>query len=222
MQIVIAGKAHPKDQPGKSYIREIVQLSRDPDLWKHVVFVEDYDMKVAREMVQGVDLWLNNPRRGEEACGTSGMKAGHQRRAQPEHSGRLVRRSLRNLRRLGHRRPRALFRRSGRAARQRHLLPAGKRNRADVLRAPRTDAARVDAAREAVADVHQPAVRLPAHGARIHDASFTTRRTRSTCALRAERLSAQVREKARWNARIREVWDRVRFVEAGAGAGAAR
>jgi glycogen phosphorylase len=75
VQIVIAGKAHPKDQPGKSYIREIVQLSRDPDLWKHVVFLEDYDMKVAREMVQGVDLWLNNPRRGEEACGTSGMKA---------------------------------------------------------------------------------------------------------------------------------------------------
>ena len=46
MQIVIAGKAHPKDQPGKTYIREVVQLSRDPELWKHVVFVEDYDMKV--------------------------------------------------------------------------------------------------------------------------------------------------------------------------------
>jgi glycogen phosphorylase len=75
VQIVIAGKAHPKDHPGKSYIREIVQFSRDPDLWKHVVFLEDYDMKVAREMVQGVDLWLNTPRRGEEACGTSGMKA---------------------------------------------------------------------------------------------------------------------------------------------------
>src|SRR5580692_3205690 len=75
VQIVIAGKAHPKDQPGKSFIREIVQLSRDPELWKHLVFLEDYDMKVGREMVQGVDLWLNNPRRGEEACGTSGMKA---------------------------------------------------------------------------------------------------------------------------------------------------
>jgi starch phosphorylase len=75
VQLVIAGKAHPKDQPGKSFIREVVQFSRDPDLWKHVVFVEDYDMKVGREMVQGVDLWLNNPRRGEEACGTSGMKA---------------------------------------------------------------------------------------------------------------------------------------------------
>jgi starch phosphorylase len=75
VQIVIAGKAHPKDHPGKTFIRDIIQLSRDPDLWKHVVFVEDYDMKVARELVQGVDLWLNNPRRGEEACGTSGMKA---------------------------------------------------------------------------------------------------------------------------------------------------
>ncbi|MDQ6665251.1 MAG: alpha-glucan family phosphorylase, partial [Acidobacteriota bacterium] len=75
VQIIIAGKAHPKDQPGKTFIREIVALSRDPELWKHVVFVEDYDMKVAREMLQGVDVWLNTPRRGEEACGTSGMKA---------------------------------------------------------------------------------------------------------------------------------------------------
>ncbi|MDQ6675789.1 MAG: alpha-glucan family phosphorylase [Acidobacteriota bacterium] len=75
VQIVIAGKAHPKDQPGKTFIREIVQLSRDPELWKHVVFIEDYDMKVGRELVQGVDVWLNTPRRGEEACGTSGMKA---------------------------------------------------------------------------------------------------------------------------------------------------
>jgi starch phosphorylase len=75
VQILIAGKAHPKDQPGKTFIREIAQLARDPQLWKHIVFVEDYDMKVARELVQGVDLWLNNPRRGEEACGTSGMKA---------------------------------------------------------------------------------------------------------------------------------------------------
>jgi starch phosphorylase len=75
VQILIAGKAHPRDQPGKTFIREIAQLARDPQLWKHIVFVEDYDMKVARELVQGVDLWLNTPRRGEEACGTSGMKA---------------------------------------------------------------------------------------------------------------------------------------------------
>jgi starch phosphorylase len=75
VQIIIAGKAHPKDQPGKTLIREIVQYSRDPELQKRLVFLEDYDIEVARELVQGVDLWLNNPRRGEEACGTSGMKA---------------------------------------------------------------------------------------------------------------------------------------------------
>ncbi len=76
VQILIAGKAHPKDQPGKSFIREVVQMTRDPDLFGKIVFLEDYDIRVGRELVQGVDLWLNNPRRGEEACGTSGMKAG--------------------------------------------------------------------------------------------------------------------------------------------------
>lgn len=76
VQVIVSGKAHPKDQPGKQFIREIVQLSRDPELWHQLVFIEDYDMKVARELVQGVDIWLNTPRRGEEACGTSGMKAG--------------------------------------------------------------------------------------------------------------------------------------------------
>jgi len=76
VQIVIAGKAHPKDLPGKTLIREIMQLSRDPEISKHIVFVEDYSTEVARELVQAADLWLNTPRRGEEACGTSGMKAG--------------------------------------------------------------------------------------------------------------------------------------------------
>jgi glycogen phosphorylase len=76
VQIVIAGKAHPKDLPGKTLIREIIQLTRDPEISKHIVFVEDYSIEVARELVQGVDLWVNTPRRGEEACGTSGMKAG--------------------------------------------------------------------------------------------------------------------------------------------------
>ena len=76
VQIVIAGKAHPLDIPGKTLIREIVQYSRYPELEQHIVFVEDYGIHVAREMVQGVDVWLNTPRRGEEACGTSGMKAG--------------------------------------------------------------------------------------------------------------------------------------------------
>lgn len=76
VQFVIAGKAHPDDHPGKRLIRDIIQLSRDPEISKRLVFVEDYGIEVSRVMVQGVDLWLNNPRRGEEACGTSGMKAG--------------------------------------------------------------------------------------------------------------------------------------------------
>jgi starch phosphorylase len=76
VQVVIAGKAHPSDTPGKTLIREIVLHSRAEDLRNHIVFVEDYSIQVARELVGGVDIWLNNPRRGEEACGTSGMKAG--------------------------------------------------------------------------------------------------------------------------------------------------
>jgi glycogen phosphorylase len=76
VQLVMAGKAHPQDTPGKSLIKDIVQISRDPELSHRVVFVEDYGIHVAREMVQGVDVWLNTPRRGEEACGTSGMKSG--------------------------------------------------------------------------------------------------------------------------------------------------
>ncbi len=76
VQILIAGKAHPKDIPGKTLIREIFQLSRDPEIANRLIFVEDYSIAVARELVHGVDVWLNNPRRGEEACGTSGMKAG--------------------------------------------------------------------------------------------------------------------------------------------------
>ena len=75
VQIIIAGKAHPQDNPGKQFIREIIQFTRDPEFSRYIAFIEDYDIEVGRELVQGVDLWLNNPRRGEEACGTSGMKA---------------------------------------------------------------------------------------------------------------------------------------------------
>jgi glycogen phosphorylase len=75
VQIIIAGKAHPKDDPGKRLIQEIYQFTRNPEFARHITFIEDYDIQVGRELVQGVDLWLNNPQRGEEACGTSGMKA---------------------------------------------------------------------------------------------------------------------------------------------------
>lgn len=76
VQIVVAGKAHPKDEPGKRFIREVWNHSRDPELSRRLIFVEDYSIQVGRELTQGVDVWLNNPRRPEEACGTSGMKAG--------------------------------------------------------------------------------------------------------------------------------------------------
>jgi starch phosphorylase len=75
VQIIFAGKAHPKDEPGKNFIKEIVKQSNDERLRRHIVFIEDYDVVVARYLVQGVDVWLNNPRRPQEASGTSGMKA---------------------------------------------------------------------------------------------------------------------------------------------------
>ena len=74
VQIIIAGKAHPKDHPGKEIIKNIIHLIKQEEFRNNVVFLEDYDMNVARYMVQGVDLWLNTPRRPLEACGTSGMK----------------------------------------------------------------------------------------------------------------------------------------------------
>jgi starch phosphorylase len=75
IQIIFAGKAHPADRPGQRVIQEIFQRSRSPQLRGRVYILEDYDMQVARFLVQGVDVWLNNPRRPLEASGTSGMKA---------------------------------------------------------------------------------------------------------------------------------------------------
>ena len=75
VQLVFAGKAHPADHPGKEMIRQVVQFSRTPRLRHRIVFVDDYDIAVARTLYQGCDLWLNNPRRPLEACGTSGQKA---------------------------------------------------------------------------------------------------------------------------------------------------
>jgi starch phosphorylase len=74
VQLVFAGKAHPRDEPGKKVLREIAQLTRDPRLAGRVVFIEDYDINVSRHLVQGVDVWLNTPRRPLEASGTSGQK----------------------------------------------------------------------------------------------------------------------------------------------------
>jgi glycogen phosphorylase len=74
MQFIFAGKAHPHDTAGKEFIRRIINVARDPELRHSIVFLENYDMHIARYLVQGVDVWLNNPQRPKEASGTSGMK----------------------------------------------------------------------------------------------------------------------------------------------------
>ncbi len=74
VQIIIAGKAHPQDEVGKGYIKQWFDFLQRPDVHAHVVFLEDYDIRLAQHLVQGVDVWLNTPRRPWEACGTSGMK----------------------------------------------------------------------------------------------------------------------------------------------------
>jgi starch phosphorylase len=74
VQFVFAGKAHPNDEPGKRVLQQVAQLMRDPQFCDKFVFVEDYDINVGRHFVQGVDVWLNNPRRPLEASGTSGQK----------------------------------------------------------------------------------------------------------------------------------------------------
>ncbi|MCX6032882.1 MAG: alpha-glucan family phosphorylase [Chloroflexi bacterium] len=76
MQIIFAGKAHPADEPGKAFIQQVYQFSRQPGFAGKVIFVEDYDANIGRNLVAGVDVWLNNPRRPLEASGTSGEKAG--------------------------------------------------------------------------------------------------------------------------------------------------
>ena len=74
VQLVLAGKAHPADEKGKEMIREWIDLAQRPEFRQRVVFLEDYESALAQELVQGVDVWINTPRRPWEACGTSGMK----------------------------------------------------------------------------------------------------------------------------------------------------
>ena len=75
VQVVVAGKAHPADDPGKDVMQGIVELSHDPRVAGRVVFLENYDIGLARTLIPGCDVWLNTPRRPQEASGTSGMKA---------------------------------------------------------------------------------------------------------------------------------------------------
>jgi starch phosphorylase len=74
MQLILAGKAHPEDMPGQALIKRWNDFIERPEVRGHVVFLSDYDMQMAQELVRGMDLWINTPRRPWEACGTSGMK----------------------------------------------------------------------------------------------------------------------------------------------------
>ncbi|MDF0666543.1 MAG: alpha-glucan family phosphorylase [Nitrospira sp.] len=74
VQLVVAGKAHPQDEEGKQLVQRFVRFARSPVVRQRVIFIADYDMVLAQHLVQGVDLWINTPRRPWEACGTSGMK----------------------------------------------------------------------------------------------------------------------------------------------------
>jgi starch phosphorylase len=74
LQLILAGKAHPEDVPGQTLIKRWNDFVKSPEVRCHVVFLSDYDMQMAQELVQGMDLWINTPRRPWEACGTSGMK----------------------------------------------------------------------------------------------------------------------------------------------------
>ena len=74
VQLIIAGKAHPEDRPGQALIQEWIRFIRQPEVRPHIIFLSDYDMLLTEQLVQGVDVWINTPRRPWEACGTSGMK----------------------------------------------------------------------------------------------------------------------------------------------------
>jgi len=75
VQLIVAGKAHPRDHEGKTIIQRIIHIAREEPFRDRIVFLEDYNINITRYLVEGVDVWLNNPRRPLEACGTSGMKA---------------------------------------------------------------------------------------------------------------------------------------------------
>ena len=217
VQIVIAGKAHPRDLPGKTLIREIVQLSRAPEIAKHIVFVEDYSIEVARELVQGVDLWLNTPRRGEEACGTSGMKAGINGVLNLsildgwfdegyEISGGWA---------IGDRE--TVLRRPGRNSRPRHLLHTGKRNCADVLSGPRGRRSRgLDAPGEAVPDAHQPPSSIASGWWASTWRNCTSLPIRPIWTSRATALIRPGTGRGGIS-EVEKVWDKIGFVEIGPG-----
>jgi starch phosphorylase len=213
VQLVISGKAHPKDHPGKSQIRDVVQYSRDPDLWKYIVFIEDYDMKVARELVQSVDIWLNTPRRGEEACGTSGMKCalngvlnlsildGWFDEAYEESGGWAI----------GDRDPYSEEQDNMHASAIYYLLE----NEIVPMFYERRDSGATEWMRRVKQSIRCLSPRfdcrrmLREYDSELYDPAYIAFK-----ALLQDSFEG-VRERVKWNSKVREAWDRVRFVETG-------
>ena len=180
-----------------------------------MVFLEDYDMKVARELVQGVDLWLNNPRRGEEACGTSGMKAGINGVLNlsildgwwdeaAEFTGGWT---------IGDREPYSEDQDALHASAIYYLLeneivPHVLSKIASIRRGSGSSASRNRCAISVISS-------MPAAWSANTCRSFIIRPTRCYSRLRAGNFQ-EVRDRVRWNAQVRQVWDQVRFVETGA------
>ena len=104
VQIIFAGKSHPNDHSGKHILQRIFNSAQDPRFQGRIAFVEDYDIHFAHYLTHGVDVWLNNPRRMQEASGTSGMKAGMNGVLNMSVQRRLVGRGLQWIQRLGYRR----------------------------------------------------------------------------------------------------------------------
>ena len=179
MQIIFAGKAHPADEPGKQLIQRIANLRHDPRFAGRIAFVEDYDINVCRHLVQGVDVWLNNPRRPLEASGTSGQKAVLNGGAEPLDPRRLVGRGLRRHQRLRHRQggqPRRRATSPTPATAESLYRGAGKAGHPALLRPRhRRPAAAVDQADDELHQLAGLAVQRRPHGGRLRQAAPTCR-----------------------------------------------
>jgi starch phosphorylase len=209
---LFSGKAHPADEPGKAMIKRVIEVSRMPEFEGKILFVEGYDLRLARRLVSGVDVWLNNPIFPMEASGTSGMKAGVQRRHQPLGPRRLVGRGLPRRQRLG---GEADFR----APRRRPPRPRGEPRHLRAAAGPRDPAllrarqprlfARVDPHVEALDDVADARVQQPPHGGRLRAALLPAGGEPGEA--RRGGCYASARDLAAWKAKVRNAWPNVRI-----------
>ena len=138
VQLILAGKAHPKDDDGKRLVQRLFEMKGHFAVGRRVVYLDDYDLALGAAMVRGCDIWVNVPRPPLEASGTSGIKSAMNGGLQLSRARRLVAGGLRRHQRLGDlRRGRQRPRRAGLAPRRRALPAADRRGRADLLRARR-------------------------------------------------------------------------------------